>query len=192
MKIVSWNVNGIEACRGDFLKFLERSKADVVCCQEIKTETRLETPTYHQFWNTAKAPHYSGTLTLVKKKYLPISVDKQFSLSELDGPDEEGRFLLVEFEDFYVINLYAPSAWRSRYRLDYRMGWDAALRERVSKLEKPVILAGDFNVAYQPIDSYPDNPRNNPDLPKFSNEERFGFEQLLSDGFVDAFLLLYP
>lgn len=35
MKIVSWNVNGIIACRNHgFLKFLKKIDPDIVCCHE--------------------------------------------------------------------------------------------------------------------------------------------------------------
>lgn len=38
MKIVSWNVNGLAACkRKGFLRVLTKSGADIFCCQEIKT-----------------------------------------------------------------------------------------------------------------------------------------------------------
>ena len=63
MKIVSWNVNGLVACkRKGFLKVLANSKADVFCCQEIKVQCPLSTPSYLQFWNPAQRPGYSGTL----------------------------------------------------------------------------------------------------------------------------------
>jgi len=60
MKIVSWNVNGIDACRGDFLKFLERSKADVVCCQEIKTQIML----YHRLFVNASIFHVATSVVV--------------------------------------------------------------------------------------------------------------------------------
>lgn len=57
MKIVSWNVNGLAACkRKGFLRVLANSKADFFCCQEIKTRCPLSTPGYLQFWNPAKHP----------------------------------------------------------------------------------------------------------------------------------------
>lgn len=57
MKIVSWNVNGLAACkRKGFLRVLANSKAVFFCCQEIKTRCPLSTPGYLQFWNPAKHP----------------------------------------------------------------------------------------------------------------------------------------
>ena len=62
MRIVSWNVNGIGACRRQgFLKFLKAAKPDIVCCQEIKTKIQLKSPGYLQYWNNATDAGYAGT-----------------------------------------------------------------------------------------------------------------------------------
>lgn len=37
MKIVSWNVNGIESRRKSLIKLLNNSKPDIFCAQEVKT-----------------------------------------------------------------------------------------------------------------------------------------------------------
>ena len=68
MKIVSWNVNGIVACRRKgFFRFLADVKPDIVCCQEIKTRCPLITPGYEQFWNPSQESGKSGTLVLAKQ-----------------------------------------------------------------------------------------------------------------------------
>lgn len=188
MKIISWNVNGMAACRRKgFLKLLSDIKPDVCCCQEIKAKVPLDTPGYIQFWNPAKRPGYAGTLILTKR--LPISSTKGIGVDKFD---EEGRLIQLEFESFYLVNLYAPNSWGSPERLDYRMEWDAALQKWLSGLDKPAILCGDFNVAHTVLDSYPDNERNDPSLLKFFSSEREGMDHLLAMGFDDAFRLLYP
>lgn len=184
MKIVTWNVNGIAACRRKgFMKLLTDIKPDVCCCQEIKAQVPLDTPGYIQFWNPAKRPGYAGTLILTKR--LPISCTKGIGVEKFD---EEGRLIKLEFENFYLVNLYAPNSWGAPDRLDRRLEWDAALQKWLSRLEKPAILCGDFNVAHTALDSYPDNERNDPSLPKFFH--RSGKEFAM--GFDDAFRLLYP
>lgn len=188
MKIVSWNVNGIVACRRKgFLKFLSSVTPDIMCCQEIKTEIPLSTPGYTQFWNSGKRPGYAGTLILTRN--IPLSISKELGIDEFD---EEGRFQLLEFDRFYLANLYAPSTWGAREKLDRRLEWDTALRVRLSVLDKPAILCGDFNVAHTELDNYPGNVRNDPSLPKFYTEERAGMDRLLEMGFVDAFRAMYP
>ena len=106
MKIVSWNVNGIAACREHgFLKFLKSVKPDIVCCQEVKSKIDLSTPGYLQYWNKAKEPGYAGTLILTK--YEPISVTNGFGIKKLDG---EGRIITLEYQDYYVLNVGQGSA----------------------------------------------------------------------------------
>lgn len=190
MQIVSWNVNGIIACRRKgFLRFLADTKPDIMCCQEIKTQCPLNTPGYEQFWNPSRTPGTSGTLILAKKP--PLSWSIGFGNESLDG---DGRLITLEYEDYYVLNVYVPSVHphNGPDRPDYRLEWDAALREYVAKLQKPVILCGDFNATLAFIDSYPENGKNEPDDLIFQSETRAGLKRLLSIGLVDAFRVLHP
>lgn len=190
MKIVSWNVNGIAACREHgFLKFLKSVKPDIVCCQEVKSKIDLSTPGYLQYWNKAKEPGYAGTLILTK--YEPISVTNGFGIKKLDG---EGRIITLEYQDYYVLNVYVPSihTYSAPDRPDFRLAWDKALRKYISKLDKPVILCGDFNATAAYIDTYPTNQKNEPDNPLFTSETRDSIVQLKAMGLVDAFRALYP
>lgn len=76
--------------------------------------------------------------------------------------------------------------------LPKRMKWDPLFREYLKKLDakKPVILAGDLNVAHNEIDLK--NPSTNQKTAGFTKEEREGFTALLNEGFVDTFRNLYP
>ena len=75
MKLVSWNVNGLAACkRKGFLKSIARLRADIVCCQEVRTNCPLNTPEYLQYWNLAEQSGYSGTLILAKRNRAPFSM----------------------------------------------------------------------------------------------------------------------
>lgn len=190
MKIISWNVNGIIACRRKgFLRFLADTKPDVMCCQEVKTKCALNTPGYQQFWNLAVRSGYSGTLILAKQE--PLSWSTGFGNSKFD---EEGRLITLEYADYYIINVYVPSVHphNSPDRPDFRLEWDEALREYIANLPKPVVLCGDFNVTHAYIDSYPENGKNEPDNPLFRSEVRDGFDKLLAAGVVDAFRVLNP
>ena len=188
MKIISWNVNGLEACkRNGFMKFLKNTDADVFCCQEIKKQCYLNTPEYIQLWNPAKRPGYSGTLLLSKRE--PMSV--RYGMG-VDCFDIEGRLITAEYEDYYVVNAYVPNSQASQERHDYRVAWDAAFLSYVSSLPKPVVICGDFNVARDYLDVYPENLRNEENPPGFISDERAGMERLLGAGFLDVFRTLYP
>jgi len=191
MKLISWNVNGLRACVGKgFLDFLSHSGADILCVQETKMQqgqAEIETPGYHQFWNSAEKKGYSGTAVFTRVE--PISVSYGLGIEE---HDREGRVITAEFEDFYLVNVYTPNAQRELTRLSYRMNWDDAFRGYVTALDekKPVIICGDLNVAFSEIDLK--NPKTNVGNAGFTDEERGKLGELLSSGFIDSFRFFYP
>lgn len=191
MKLISWNVNGIRACKEKgFLDFFKEIDADVFCLQETKLqEGQIDLPLegYHQYWNYAEKKGYSGTALFCKEK--PISVSYGIGIEE---HDKEGRVIAAEFEDFFVVVCYTPNSQNELKRLDYRMEWEDAFREYLKMLEskKPVILCGDLNVAHKEIDLK--NPKTNRHNAGFTDEERGKMTALLESGFVDTFRYLYP
>ena len=191
MKFISWNVNGFRACLGKgFEEFFKSADADFVCLQETKMQpgqAEFDAPDYHEYWYSAEKKGYSGTAIFAKKE--PLSVSYGIGIPE---HDTEGRAITLEYEDFYLLNVYTPNAQRELARLDYRMSWEDALREYMKDLDakKPVIYCGDLNVAHEEIDLK--NPKTNHKSAGFSDEERAKFTELLSSGFTDTFRRLYP
>ncbi len=191
MRLISWNVNGIRACKEKgFLDFFEAIDADVFCLQETKLQAgQIDLPLegYHQYWNYAEKKGYSGTALFCKKE--PISVSYGIGIEE---HDKEGRVITAEFEEFFVVVCYTPNSQNELKRLDYRMEWEDAFREYLKNLEtkKPVILCGDLNVAHKEIDLK--NPKTNRHSAGFTDEERGKMTALLESGFVDTFRYLYP
>ncbi|MCQ6276157.1 exodeoxyribonuclease III [Bacillus sp. V3B] len=191
MKLVSWNVNGIRACvRKGFLDYFQQVDADIFCIQETKLQENqisLELEGYHQFWNYAERKGYSGTAIFSKKE--PISVTYGI---ELEEPDREGRVITLEFETYYVVNVYTPNSKRDLTRLEYRLIWEDGMREHLIKLNehKPVIFCGDLNVAHNEIDLR--NPKPNIGNSGFTDEERNKMSLLLAAGFIDSFRYFYP
>ena len=191
MKLISWNVNGLRACVGKgFPQYFEQMDADFFCLQETKLQAGqidLQLPGYHQYWNYAEKKGYSGTAIFAKKE--PLSVTYGVGVPELDT---EGRMITLEYEDFYVITCYTPNAQQGLARIDHRLKWDEAFRNRLKELDqkKPVIACGDLNVAHQEIDLK--NPASNRGNAGFSDEERESFGKLLDAGFTDTFRHLYP
>ncbi|MCA1038081.1 exodeoxyribonuclease III [Bacillus infantis] len=191
MKLVSWNVNGIRACvKKGFMDFFREEDADIFCIQESKLQEgqiELELEGYHQYWNYAEKKGYSGTAVFTKEKPLHVSYGIAGRESE-----PEGRSLTLEFENFYLLNVYTPNSKRDLARLPYRLEWEDEIREYILELEqrKPVILCGDLNVAHQDIDLK--NARSNRGNSGFTDEERGKMTSLLSEGFTDSFRFLYP
>lgn len=191
MKFVSWNVNGLRACvKKGFLDYFKEIDADFFCIQETKLQEgqiELELDGYDQYWNYALKKGYSGTAIFSKHK--PISV--KYGVGENEG-EEEGRIITLEFDQFYLVNVYTPNAKRDLTRLDYRLEWEEDIRKFLVQLDqvKPVIYCGDLNVAHQEIDLK--NAKANIGNSGFTNEERGKMTSLLSNGFIDTFRYLYP
>jgi exodeoxyribonuclease III len=191
MKLISWNVNGLRACVNKGFKiFLEEANPDILAIQETKMKPEQATFTfegYHEYWNSAIKPGYSGTLVLSKVK--PLSVTYGI---DGDAYNDEGRIITLEFKNYYFVTVYVPNAQRGLTRLHYRMQFEDEFRTYLTKLDhhKPVILCGDLNVAHQEIDLK--NPKSNEQNAGFTVEERSKFTELLSAGFSDTFRTLYP
>nr|WP_145406214.1 exodeoxyribonuclease III [Paenibacillus xylanexedens] len=191
MKLVSWNVNGLRACvNKGFMDYYHQSKADIFCLQETKLqagqiEMELGEDVY-QYWNYAIKKGYSGTAVFSRIK--PLSV--RYGMEEDSEP--EGRMITLEYDGFYLINVYTPNAKRDLTRLPYRLEWEDRFRSYVLQLEKtkPVIICGDLNVAHQEIDLK--NPKSNMGNSGFTDEERGKMTDLLAAGYVDSFRHLHP
>lgn len=191
MKLISWNVNGLRACRDKgFEEAFARLDADVFCLQETKLQAGqidIAFDGYESYWNYAEKKGYSGTAIFTRIK--PLSV--RYGLG-IDVHDNEGRVITLEFDDYFVVTVYVPNSQDELRRLDYRMQWDRDFRAYLKALErqKPVVMCGDLNVAHREIDLK--NPKTNRRNAGFTDEEREDFQQLLDAGFVDTFRHFYP
>jgi exodeoxyribonuclease III len=191
MKLVSWNVNGLRACvKKGFLDYFDGVDADIFCVQETKLQEgqiSLELAGYHQYWNYAIKKGYSGTAVFTKNK--PLSVRYGVGTDETEG---EGRILTLEFDNFFLVNVYTPNSQRDLARINYRLDWEDRILKHLKELDelKPVVLCGDLNVAHQEIDLR--NPKSNNGNSGFTEEERGKMTSLLAEGFVDSYRHFNP
>lgn len=191
MRLISWNVNGLRAClTKGFGDYFASADADLFCLQETKMQpgqTDFAPEGYRQFWNSAEKKGYSGTA--IFSRIDPQSVRYGIGMEE---HDHEGRVITLEFQDFYLVDVYTPNSQRELTRLAYRMTWEDAFRTYLLALDekKPVVVCGDMNVAHQEIDLK--NPKNNQRNAGFTQEERDKMTRLLDSGFVDSFRLKHP
>lgn len=190
-KLISWNVNGLRACvKKGFLDYFNEMNADIFCIQETKLQEgqiNLELDGYYDYWNYAEKKGYSGTAVFTKEK--PINVKMGLGIEE---HDKEGRVITLEYDKFFLVNVYTPNSQQKLARIDYRMSWEDAFRNHLKNLEKnkPVILCGDLNVAHMEIDLK--NPSSNRKNAGFSDQERSKMSELLNSGFTDTFRYFYP
>lgn len=195
MKIVSWNINGIRAIvKKDFFADLEKIDPDILCMQETKaqddqvTEALKPLSGYHIYSNSATRPGYSGTA--VATKIEPLNVSRGIGIKEHDG---EGRVLCLEYEDYFLVNVYVPNSGSELKRLEYRQNWDRDFFYYLKDLEKtrPVIVCGDLNVAHKPGDLA--RPAENYNKSAgYMQEEIDGMDRLTGGGLADTFRRLNP
>jgi exodeoxyribonuclease-3 len=195
MKIISWNVNGIRAAQGKgFSETLAHLDADCILLQETKAqddqvEKALENiDHYHIFSNSAERKGYSGVAILTRQQ--PLRVFRDIGMAE---HDQEGRVIVAEFENFFLLNVYVPNSGDQLARLGYRQKWDQAFLAFMQQLQsqKPLIACGDFNVAHQAIDIARPKANYNKSA-GYTQAEIDGFSRFVDAGLVDSFRHLHP
>lgn len=189
LELLSWNVNGIRACiNKGFTEWVKERQPQILCIQETKAQANqisfsFDLPEYHIYWSSAKKKGYSGVATFSKIK--PLSISQELGVNEYDS---EGRFIQLEFTDFFLINLYFPNSQRELKRLDFKLKFNQIVLDHIEKLRKKnkgIVLCGDFNVAHKEIDLK--NPKTNQNNAGFSPQERAFFTELLENGYLDTF-----
>lgn len=191
MRLISWNVNGIRAAaKKGFLDWLNEDKPDVLCVQEIKAmpeqvpaNVREPTGYNNTYWHPAARKGYSGVASFSKKR--PSTVLKGLGIEEFDA---EGRSLMLEFEEFFLFNVYFPNGKASMERLRYKLSFYDAFLELAESLResgKGVVVCGDVNTAHKPMDL--SHPRENESVSGFLPVERKWIDKLIKKGYVDTF-----
>lgn len=183
----------------------------------------IELDGYYAFWSFCSRPGYSGTLCLTRWQPIAVSydfsvpvpgknttdpqdlaherteTDQQELVIDTDSLfhptfDCEGRIITLEFEQFYLVNVYVPNPLRHKSRSDYRAEWDVELAEYLRQLhgKKMTIVCGDFNMTSSDLDVYEENQKAAAARIGFESLERDHFHALLKDGFVDTWRQLHP
>ena len=193
MKIISWNVNGIRSVYNKgFLEWFTKESPDILCLQETKAN-------YDQFplelremrdhaisHSSAEKKGYSGVATFSREKILDTKKIEKHCF------DSEGRVLIHELADFYLLNCYFPNGQRDHKRVPFKMEFCEDIQVKINDLrkKKPVIITGDFNTAHTEIDLA--NPKTNKNTTGFLANEREWMDRFIADGWVDIYRQLNP
>lgn len=189
MKLLSWNVNGIRACiQKGCLESLKKIDADIIALQEVRAPhnelEKLFPLDGYAHWDhiDAEKKGYSGVLTASKKPFTVVA--KGVGIEKFDS---EGRILITDHKEFYLINAYFPNTKEDLSRIDFKVEFNKALFKKAQELRKnkPVIVTGDFNVAHKEIDLA--NPKANDGSAGFHPRERESFSWMLDLGYIDTF-----
>jgi len=189
LKFISWNVNGIRALeKKGFKDILPDFDADIIGIQETKaqpdqlSEELKNIPGYTSYWHSAEKKGYSGVA--IYTRLSPVAVHEGLGVQEFD---REGRVITLEFDSYYLVNIYFPNSAEKLKRLDFKLRFNDTLLAFAQQLglKKDVILCGDFNVAHKEIDLK--NPKNNVKNAGFTPEERAWMDSFIEAGFTDTF-----
>lgn len=197
MNIISWNVNGIRAIekKGAFQE-LFNLHPDIVCLQETKAhkeqlnENLISPSGYKSFFHSATSRKgYSGVAIYLKNNIECEEIKPQDTF--LNG-DLEGRLIILELNDFYLINCYFPNGGGEDHRLSYKLKFFDAFTALITDLQKKksVIFCGDVNVAHTEIDIA--RPKENEKHVGFLPEERAKVDIFVTSNFVDVHRALNP
>ena len=196
MKIISWNVNGLNSIlQKDFIKTINQLEADFICIQETKIskDMHFNIGNYYQYFNYSQKSGYSGVGILTKEKPNNVLIGMEIlnDNNELENIDMESRVVAVEYNEFFIVSVYVPTAQR-RERYNYRQQFDYDFIKYIENLnsKKDVIICGDFNICHKKIDVC--NFEHHLFLDNFSDDEKANFEELLDLGFVDTYRYMHP
>ncbi len=189
MKIISWNVNGIRATiKKGFKKSIKELNPDILLLQEIKADSSIvssgdfKIDGYTSIWHSAKKKGYAGTAFFTK--FTPLSITKFIGNKNFDS---EGRMIMLEFDNFFIIDTYLPHTGRKLENISKKLFFNKLLFDFCEKYrsKKPIIVGGDFNVAHKEIDLA--RPKDNKFNAGFTLEERSSFDIFLKSGYIDSF-----
>lgn len=194
MKIVSYNVNGIKARMERLLEYLDEQKPDVVCLQELKgaDETlptgRIEDAGYGAVWHGQKG--FNGVAVLARGVQ---PVERQRGLAG-DPEDVQSRYIETQVGDLVIASIYLPNGNpQPGPKFEYKLQWMDRLAARAAVLlaeERPVVLAGDFNVIPNDDDTF--SVRAMAEDALMQPESRQRYRALLTQGWTDALRTRFP
>ena len=194
MRIVTYNVNSINARLPNLLRWLDESAPDVVCLQELKApqekfpELAIRAAGYGVIWHGQKS--WNGVAILARGRE-PVEIRR---VLPGDSEDLHSRYIEARVDQIIVGCLYLPNG--NPYpgpKFDYKLRWLERLTRHASELvadTTPVVLAGDFNVIPTERDVY--KPERWVDDALFRVEVREAYAQLLRQGWTDSIRALHP
>jgi exodeoxyribonuclease III len=194
MKISTFNVNGVNGRLPILLRWLESSKPDVVCLQELKApEEKFPTMAvrgcgYGAVWHGQKS--WNGVAVLARETE-PVEIRRGLPG---DPDDLHSRYIEAAVSEIIIGCVYLPNGNPAPGpKFDYKLRWFERLISHAAELlatKKPVVLCGDFNVMPTELDVY--KPERWVDDALFRPEVRAAYARLLDQGWMDALRSLHP
>ena len=194
MKLVTYNLNGIRARLPRLVEYLDREKPDVLCLQELKCAddvlpiADIEAAGYHAVWHGQKG--FNGVAILARSGVPEL---RQVGLPG-DPDDNHSRYIEAEVDGVIIASIYLPNGNPiGTEKFDYKLNWMGRLEARAAELlalERPTVLAGDYNVIPEDRDTF--SRRAMADDALFQPESQAAFRRIVNLGYTDALRDLHP
>jgi exodeoxyribonuclease III len=194
MRIATYNVNGVNGRLPVLLRWLNETKPDVVCLQELKApqenfpEKAINDAGYNAIWHGQKS--WNGVAILARGR----EIKELRRVLPGDPEDLHSRYIEALIDGITIGGLYLPNGNPAPGpKFDYKLGWFDRLATHAAGLlasDKPVVLTGDYNVMPTEIDVYKPERWVNDAL--FRPETRAAFKKLVDQGWTDAIRKLHP
>ncbi|MDI3319957.1 exodeoxyribonuclease III [Pinibacter soli] len=194
MKIATYNVNGVNGRLPVLLRWLDESKPDVVCLQELKApqekfpEQAIKNAGYNCIWHGQKS--WNGVAILSRKH----AIEEVCRALPGDPEDLHSRYIEAKIDGITIGCLYLPNGNPAPGpKFDYKLAWFKRLTAHAKDLlsrDEPTILTGDYNVMPTELDVY--KPEKWVDDALFRPEVREAFHTLVAQGWTDALRKLHP
>ena len=194
MKIVTFNVNGINGRLELLLDWLKEAAPDVVCLQELKSPDEkfparaIEKAGYGAIWHGQS--RWNG-VAILARGCEPVETRRGLPG---DPDDTHSRYIEAAVDGVLIGCLYLPNGNPvPGPKFDYKLRWMERLLAHAAELKGldcPVVLAGDYNVIPTDADVY--KPERWLDDALFQPEPKAQYARLLKQGWTDAIRHLHP
>ena len=185
-KIISWNANGLRTrIKNKDIDPILKENPDIILFQETKASFEkmdkkfLDESGYNYYFLKGESERTGGLATFCKK--MPKIVKRFFN----EADDALGRASVLEFEDFTLIHIYAPTGTGKKANMLEKLDYYNNLIDFISQnKDENMIIAGDFNIAHEEKDIFDKDTKVS-----FTEEEREVIDKIIDLGFSDAYRL---
>jgi exodeoxyribonuclease-3 len=194
LKISTYNVNGVNGRLQTLLVWLDETKPDVACLQEIRTNDSkfpadaIREAGYDAIWHGQRSHH---GVAILARGDAPAEIRRGLPGDAADG---QSRYLEADVKGVRIASVYLPNGNpQPGPKFDYKLAWFERLiahAETLMSAAEPVILAGDFNVVPTHRDIY--NAWAWRWDAVMQPQTREAYRRLLAQGWIDATRALYP
>ncbi len=194
MRIATFNINNVRRRLANLIGWLDLSRPDIVCLQELKCArelfpvSELRRAGYEASWVGEKT--WNGVAILSRIGYPVVT---RTTLPG-DPADRQARYIEAAVRGVLVASIYAPNGNpQPGPKFDYKLAWLSRLKRHATALRRtgaPVVLAGDFNVVPTDFDIY--DMRSWRDDALVQPESRAAFKSLLGRSWTDALRHIHP